>query len=521
VDEQKRTDTVMAMHANNARRAPGYWLQLILSMGIATLGLVLDSTAVVIGAMLVSPLMGPIIELGMGFAVGSSLLVIRAFFRVAISLLVVVAGAAILTMALPFHQITREISTRTAPTALDLIVAIFCALAAAYATMRNSSDSTVAAAGTAIGIALVPPLCTVGFGIGTGGAAVATGAALLLTANLSAIVVFAGLAFFALGFNQVDAVSIESRFQEHGRADHAASAANRTLRRVFSSRFGPAMRVAIPLGVMAMVAVPLSHALDDVTWEIRTRDAIRRVLEREVPGAVQTSVSVDRHAIALRLLLVGSIEDAASAERLVRQRVGEASGVEPAVSVIPVADSRLLAAAAKAEASAPSVTPAAATNELKAGVGRSLVALWPPAAGEIVGWQLTLSAAGPATLLVRHLGAPLGDAALAMLGSAVSAQTSVPLRARDVAFRSAALVRRGSDPAWADSAESLIAAITGTVDTVTACMQAPRRLTSARDRAMLARLRRAAVARPTRLVVSDSLAWSIRAAVGSCGDTTG
>jgi glutathione S-transferase len=65
VDESHRADTVITMLTNNRRRAPGYWIQLLLAMGIATLGLVLNSIAVVIGAMLVSPLMGPIVELGM------------------------------------------------------------------------------------------------------------------------------------------------------------------------------------------------------------------------------------------------------------------------------------------------------------------------------------------------------------------------------------------------------------------------------------------------------------------------
>jgi hypothetical protein len=85
VGETQRIETVVSMLRNNVRLAPGYWIQLILATGIATLGLALDSTAVVIGAMLVSPLMGPIIELGMGFAVGSSLLVMRAAFRVALT----------------------------------------------------------------------------------------------------------------------------------------------------------------------------------------------------------------------------------------------------------------------------------------------------------------------------------------------------------------------------------------------------------------------------------------------------
>ncbi|HEY9227663.1 MAG TPA: DUF389 domain-containing protein, partial [Gemmatimonadaceae bacterium] len=274
VDEQRREETVVAMHTTNARRAPGYWIQLFLAMGIATLGLVLSSTAVVIGAMLVSPLMGPILELGMGFAVGSSLLVIRAFLRVVLSVVVVIGGAAIFTIALPFHEITAEIAARTAPTALDLLVAIFCALTAAYTTVRPGTDSTAAAAGTAIGIALVPPLCTIGFGLGTQSFDAAGGAALLFTANLSAILVFAVLSFFALGFDQVDATALEQRFVDDsgGRADRIAARAHARLRDLFGSRYGLAMRLAIPGLFLAAVYIPLRQALDEVTWEVRTRE---------------------------------------------------------------------------------------------------------------------------------------------------------------------------------------------------------------------------------------------------------
>jgi uncharacterized hydrophobic protein (TIGR00271 family) len=145
IDEAGRADTVVTMLANNARRAPGYWIQLVLATGIATLGLVLNSTAVVIGAMLVSPLMGPLVELGMGFAVGSSLLVMRASLRVLLSVGIAIAAAALITMSLPFQEITAEVSARAAPTLLDLLVAMFCALTAAYTTVRPGSDTTAAA----------------------------------------------------------------------------------------------------------------------------------------------------------------------------------------------------------------------------------------------------------------------------------------------------------------------------------------------------------------------------------------
>src|SRR5688572_13521671 len=72
-----REGVVQAMLHRNPREATGYWLQLVVAVGIATLGLVLGSTAVVIAAMLVAPLMGPIVGLGMGLAVGSPFLVLR------------------------------------------------------------------------------------------------------------------------------------------------------------------------------------------------------------------------------------------------------------------------------------------------------------------------------------------------------------------------------------------------------------------------------------------------------------
>jgi uncharacterized membrane protein len=104
-----------------------------------------------------------------------------------------------------------EISARTSPTVLDLITASFCALAGVYASVRPGSDTSTTAAGTAISVSLVPPLCASGYGIGTAAWPVAGGAALLFLTNLVAIVVVATSAFVASGFNRVDVVSRAGR----------------------------------------------------------------------------------------------------------------------------------------------------------------------------------------------------------------------------------------------------------------------------------------------------------------------
>jgi uncharacterized hydrophobic protein (TIGR00271 family) len=204
-----QAQTVRTMLQRHHTEAPSYWTQLVLSAGIATFGLVLNSGAVIIGAMLVAPLMGPIIELAMGLAVGSALLAIRSAMRIAISVCVAILSSAVLTRLLPFQEVTGEIASRTSPTVLDLMVASFCTLTAAFVTLKPH-DNMSTAAGTSISIALVPPLCASGFGLGVRLPQVAWGALLLFTANLSAILLFAVVVFLLAGFGRVNSALLET-----------------------------------------------------------------------------------------------------------------------------------------------------------------------------------------------------------------------------------------------------------------------------------------------------------------------
>jgi uncharacterized hydrophobic protein (TIGR00271 family) len=266
-----RRAVVEAMFQRRRRDSVSYWLLLMLSMGIATVGLVLGSTAVVIGAMLIAPLMGPIVELGMGLVVGSPMLTLRSFARMSASVVAVVGGAAFLTVLLPFHEINPEVASRASPTALDLLIAIFVALAAAYSTARPGSETTSAAAGAAIGIALVPPVCVIGFGIGVGDAAITKGATLLFLTNLTAILVVSVLFFWVLGFERVREEDWEEAVLAKARPTGYLRKMLEFLRTVFGSKYGRAVRVGLPLILAAAVFVPLSEALEQVAWEVRTR----------------------------------------------------------------------------------------------------------------------------------------------------------------------------------------------------------------------------------------------------------
>ena len=520
IGEQERIETVVSMLRNNAQRAAGYWIQLALALGIATLGLVLGSTAVVIGAMLVSPLMGPIIELGMGFAVGSSLLVMRAAFRVILSIAVVVSGAALMTLALPFHEVTNEISTRTAPTALDLLVAAFCALTASYTTVRPGSESTSAAAGTAIGIALVPPLCVIGFGLGTFSRTIASGAALLFTANLSAILVLSVVSFFLLGYNQVDAAVLEHDFVEPAktRADRLAYHVHQLIHGVFGSRYGGVMRVVVPAAFFGLVYVPLRQALTEVTWEVRTRDAVRRIVREEDAGAMQTALTVDRDALAIRLLIVGTAGRAQTIEDSLVARVAREVGVTPKVTVVAVADARMLREAAAAETRAPASPPKAA-SVLRQNAGTALEQAFPAEAGTLVDWIVALDVADTAHFTVYHLGPPMGAVGRALLARALTNSIGSPATVADVALPGdwyAAETRRTS--AWLDSAKALLDKAVGARHAV-ACVEGPAVGTvrpSPESRRVLESLQQTASAHAGRLSLSPGPRWRIAIAAGSC-----
>jgi len=528
VDEDRRSETVLTMLENNARRAPGYWIQLFLATGIATLGLVLDSTAVVIGGMLVSPLMGPIVELGMGFAIGSSLLVIRATLRVLLSVVGVTALAAFITLALPFHEVTSELAARSAPTALDLLVAMFCALAAAYTTVRHAADTTAAAAGTAIGIALVPPLCTVGFGIGTAAGAIAGGATLLFVANFSAILVFAVGSFLLLGFNAVDAPALENNFTfQRGRVTTMAARAEHALRDAFGSRYGMAMRVVVPVVFLAGVYVPLRRALDEVSWEVRTRAAIRRVLNIDDASVMQTMLQVERQGVTVHLLLVGSPDSASALQRRLETRIAAVSGVAPTVSVTAVPDVRALNAMSLAQAkageqAARQVFIPSAREQIEKAVSTSWVE---SALGPLLGWELAMASNGTAVVAVRHAGSPMGVAAESLMAHTLSTQLSYPVAVRDAPIAAEVLAlgprTAASEAAWIRSAAALlgVVAVADSSAHALACVTRPasaaQRPTRG-DRAVQAAIDSSSAARAGRVVLIDGDAWRVRLAKQRC-----
>lgn len=518
-----RSALVTGMLRRDASEATSYWLQLVVSVGIATLGLVVGSSAVVIGAMLVAPLMGPIVGLAMGLAAGSPFLVLRAAGRIGLSVLVGIGGAAVITLLLPFHELNSEISARTSPTVLDLITAGFCALAGVYASLRPGSDTAATAAGTSIGISLVPPICASGYGLGTGAWPVAGGAALLFLTNLVAIVVVGTTAFVASGFNRVDVVSLErDELGDGGANAPIARALALRLARLFASSWGPVLRFLMPFILLAAVYVPLRRGLDEMAWAVRVRAAVRRSISSESAKVIESRVRIERHEIELVLVLLGTTEDAGRVRTRLDRDIRRASGTAPHVEILAVPDATAFAGLESTllkprvvEAPSPSAVPVSEQLETTRTTLRSAVDdLWPEGiAGEPLAVDVGVAEDGPLRIRVVHLGTALNADAAETFRRALGAKLGRATRLVDVAVPTAAFTRDAGDMPFMAGVSTAVRASAG-VSAVSVCVVAPAKPRDA-DADFVRALEAVLLSHPRVTRVSGD-AWSIRFARGPC-----
>lgn len=285
-----------------------FWLVLFLSGTIALFGLALDATAVVIGAMLIAPLLAPLLGLSLSLTVGDGRLAVQTGVTVALGAIGVVLISALLTLALPFQEVTSEILARTRPTTLDLAIAVASGLAGAVVTVSREKRLSASIPGVAIAVALIPPLGVAGFGIGTGWQwDLIYGSMLLFGANFGGIVLSGMAAFLVVGMHRPDVVEAARKWHRRGEQQGLCRilAKNPTLARlgVFSS---PLPRAAMVLGFVALVAVPLSSSLTQVAREIRVQQAVGEAEEsirRTGPVVLGRSVQMGVEQTAVRFRL--------------------------------------------------------------------------------------------------------------------------------------------------------------------------------------------------------------------------
>ncbi|NLG27558.1 MAG: DUF389 domain-containing protein [Chloroflexi bacterium] len=191
--------TIYRRGRSNARGDADFYLLMVLAAGIASLGLLLNSPAVIIGAMLVAPLMSALIGAGLAIVQGDGWLLRTSLRTVLLGVIVVLLVSVTIGLLVPGSRLTAEMLSRSTPSLLDLFVALISGAAAAYAHARR--DAASALPGVAIAVALVPPMSTVGLALTEGRFDIALGALLLFLVNLAAIVSAASLTFLWIGFH--------------------------------------------------------------------------------------------------------------------------------------------------------------------------------------------------------------------------------------------------------------------------------------------------------------------------------
>ncbi len=145
-------------------RGTNLWI-LIFAIFVASLGLNVNSTAVIIGAMLISPLMGPIMGIGLGMGINDIALLRKAMYNFAVATGVALITSTVFFLVSPLRDAHSELLARTSPNIYDVLIALFGGLAGILATSSKQKGNVIP--GVAIATALMPPLCTAGYGLAT------------------------------------------------------------------------------------------------------------------------------------------------------------------------------------------------------------------------------------------------------------------------------------------------------------------------------------------------------------------
>ncbi|MBU0867057.1 MAG: DUF389 domain-containing protein, partial [Alphaproteobacteria bacterium] len=265
---------VVARIIDESGWSPRYAFMTMMSAGIAVLGLLLSSPAVVIGAMLISPLMSPILGFGFSLALFDFAEMRRSLLALAIGSFAAVAFTALIVTASPLQAPTAEIVARTRPNLFDLGVALFAALAGSFAIIRGRGETIV---GVAIATALMPPLAVVGYGLATWNLPVLGGALALFVTNFITISLSA---------------TVMARY--YGFGHH------------LSSRQSWAQTVVLLL-VFAVMAVPLGLSLNRIAREALTISSVRSLLNERFGGdarVTQLEVAFDRNPNVVRAVVI-------------------------------------------------------------------------------------------------------------------------------------------------------------------------------------------------------------------------
>lgn len=275
-DKEEERECIERISKEVSFKGANLWV-LIFAIFLASLGLNVNSTAVIIGAMLISPLMGPIIGMGLAVGINDLDLLKRSAKNYAVATLISVLTATLFFLISPLSEAQSELLARTSPTLYDVLIA-FCGGAAGVIALCTRGKGNVIP-GVAIATALMPPLCTAGYGLATGHLLYFLGAFYLFFINT----VFIALATFA-------GVRLMKFHQHEDLSDEQARIERRWIMTL-------AILTMIPAAIMTYSIVSQSVFDNNVNHFIKT--------ELQQRGTQIISHTVDKDSLKLRVVAVG------------------------------------------------------------------------------------------------------------------------------------------------------------------------------------------------------------------------
>ena len=284
-DMEDEQEIVKQITSGISFRGANLWV-LIFAIFIASLGLNVNSTAVIIGAMLISPLMGPIIGMGLAMGINDLNLMRRAVKNFGVATLISVLTAMVYFLITPLGEAQSELLARTSPTIYDVLIATFGGAAGILALCTKGKGNVIP--GVAIATALMPPLCTAGYGLATGHFLYFLGAFYLFFINT----VFISLATY-----------VGVRLMHFHRLEFQNPALAKKAQRIVA---GIAIVTMIPATIMTIGIVRRSIFDNKMNSFVKT--------ELSQPGTQVLSSSIDEDKQVLNIVAVGrAISDSAEA----------------------------------------------------------------------------------------------------------------------------------------------------------------------------------------------------------------
>jgi uncharacterized hydrophobic protein (TIGR00271 family) len=308
-------EAILFEEPERQRRLTRFFILLILAAAIATFGLLADSVATVIGAMIVAPLMLPIMGVAFGVGLGDRKIILSSLTTSILGILAAIAIGFLLTWpirSLIFVEANTQIMVRTAPRLIDLLAALATGLAGAFAVGRRDVSDTLP--GVAIAISLVPPLANVGILLAAERPDLAMGSLLLFVTNYLAILLTGALMFTVMGF--------PGAYRER------------------SSRRSKRTAVAIAVVLLVLIIVPLAGASYSTIRSSVREELAAGAAEAWLAGRDYRVVSITAGSDEVRMVITG--EGVLPAQERLRDALrGRLAGVPIILEVVPQTRIRL------------------------------------------------------------------------------------------------------------------------------------------------------------------------------------